>query len=543
MTPVKRDFPGCRWGGHPCRWRGLGKARRPSTIPGMMTFSLRRLEVNRRSRRSDGDWQEGAQSEPDPDDGLLVFQGEPEEVEETREEEGEDADDDPSIAPPPATWTMPGRPRGGGRGRRMVKAEQASSRGKGGRKRTFSPEQRLLLLETWQRSGLTASDFADLVDVSKHSLYVWKKRFDAEGPAGLQDKPKGGPRGSRLPDATKRAIRLMKEAHPDWGIERISDVLSRTEGFAASPSAIQRVLVEAGYVVEATPTRPHPDKKRRFERAKPNQLWQTDLFTFTLKRENRRVHLVAYMDDHSRFIVGFGLHASANSAMVREVLESAIANFGAPQEVLTDNGPQYVTWRGTSAFTKLLRRRGIRHVVSKPKRPQTLGKVERFWGTLWRECLEAAIFRGIDDARTRIAHFVDHYNFMRPHQGIDGLVPADRFFEAAPQIRQTLAAQVQSNALELARHGKPKKPLYLAGRIGETPVALHSEGGRVILSTADGERREVDLGQPEKHDEEEEAPPPPGTSPLDDVLRQLSESAASEDTQGEAQEGGETRDD
>ena len=292
---------------------------------------------------------------------------------------------------------------------------------------------------------------------------------------------------------------------------------------AASPSAIQRVLVEAGYVVEATPTRPHPDKKRRFERAKPNQLWQTDLFTFILKRENRRVHMVAYMDDHSRFIVGFGLHASASGALVREVLESAIANYGPPQELLTDNGPQYVTWRGTSAFTKLLRRRGIRHVVSKPKRPQTLGKVERFWGTLWRECLEAAIFRGIDDARTRIAHFVDHYNFMRPHQGIDGLVPADRFFEA-PQVRQTLADRVKANALDLARHGEPQQSLYLTGRIGETPVALHSEGGRVILSTPEGERREVDLGQAQAS-EAEETPPPPGTSPLDGMLRQLSDTA------------------
>ncbi len=151
------------------------------------------------------------------------------------------------------------------------------------------------------------------------------------------------------------------------------------------------------------------------------------------------------------------------------------------------------------------------------KRPQTLGKVERFWGTLWRECLEAAIFQGIDDARQRIAHFVDHYNFLRPHQGIDGLVPADRFFQSAPQVKQTLAAQVQANALEIARNGEPKKPLYLTGRIGETPVALHSEGDRVILTTGEGQRQEVDLGGAAPTDET----PPPGSSPLDGVIQQL----------------------
>ena len=67
---------------------------------------------------------------------------------------------------------------------------------------------------------------------------------------------------------------------------------------------------EQGYVVEDL--RPiHRDKVRRFERARPNQLWQSDLFTFVLKRQNRRVHLCAFMDDHSRFIVGYGLHASS----------------------------------------------------------------------------------------------------------------------------------------------------------------------------------------------------------------------------------------
>ncbi len=84
-----------------------------------------------------------------------------------------------------------------------------------------------------------------------------------------------------------------------------------------------RVLHEAGYVLEDVPTRPHPDHVRSFERAKPNQLWQTDLFTFMLKRQNRRVYLVAFLDDHSRYIVGFGLHASQSTALVIEVFASA----------------------------------------------------------------------------------------------------------------------------------------------------------------------------------------------------------------------------
>ncbi len=383
----------------------------------------------------------------------------------------------------------------------------------------FTGEQRLLLLDCWFRSKLPATEFSPLVGVSTATLYAWRRRFEEEGPAGLLGH-KRGMRGSQLPESTKRAILMMKDAHPDWGQDRIHDMLIRTEGIEASAGAVQRFLVESGYEVEPVTTRPHAPKVTRFERSRPNELWQTDLFTFMLKRERRRVHLVAYMDDFSRFIVGFGLHASASGAMVRETLEASIANFGAPAELLTDNGAQYHTWRGKSAFRKLCEKRGIKQIVASPRRPQTLGKIERFWGTLHRELIEGAIFRGLDDAKTRIGHFIGFHNFQRTHQGIDGLVPADRFFEASESVRHALAEQVAANAKELALHGEPRKPLYLTGRIGGEQVSLHSEGDKVLLTDAEGVREEVDLKAPGKR--QVLAAEGPGESVLDDVLGDLS---------------------
>jgi transposase InsO family protein len=58
-----------------------------------------------------------------------------------------------------------------------------------------------------------------------------------------------------------------------------------------------------------------------------------------------------------------------------------------PKEILTDNGRQYTVWRGTTRFEEEPRRQGIRHLKSRPQHPQTLGKVERFWKTLWDEFL------------------------------------------------------------------------------------------------------------------------------------------------------------
>jgi hypothetical protein len=125
-----------------------------------------------------------------------------------------------------------------------------------------------------------------------------------------------------------------------------------------------------------------------------------------------------------------------------------------------------------------------------------LGKIERFWGTLWRECVESAVFLDLGDAQRRIGLFIDHYNFQRPHQGIECLAPADRFFGAASVVKQTLAERVAANALELARQGLPRAPFYLTGQVDGQAFSVHGEGDRVVLRRATGEREEVELAPP-----------------------------------------------
>ena len=391
--------------------------------------------------------------------------------------------------PEPEEIERPRFPRLGGRRKSQALTRKSEDR----ERRPLSAKDRLYLLDAWVKSKLPAGDFAPIVGVSKHSLYVWKKLFAAEGPAGLETKPRGKTKKSApVIELTKRAILLLKEANPDYGCERISAILARDEALSASPATVAKVLKEAGYESAGVSTVPHAPPVRRFERERPNELWQTDLFTFVLRRQNRRVYLVGFMDDSSRFVVGYGLHASQSTSLVLEVFRAAVATYGAPKEVLTDNGSQYVTWRGKSAFAKECERQGIKQIVASPHRPQTLGKVERFWGTLWRECLEAAIFLDLEDARRRIGLFIDHYNFRRPHQGIDNHVPADRFFGAAPEVRKALNARIAANALDLARHGVPKKPFYLTGQIDGQPFSVHAEGERLFLMRP-GSREEVEL--------------------------------------------------
>jgi len=144
-----------------------------------------------------------------------------------------------------------------------------------------------------------------------------------------------------------------------------------------------------------------------------------------------------------------------------EVVKGAIGQWGAPREILSDNGRQFVAWRGKTRFQKTLKQQGIQHVRSAPHHPMTLGKIERFWQTIWREFLEEAVFASFADACQRLDHWMGYYNHQRPHQGIDGACPADRFYGMAKDIQEAVSHGCQENSLRLALGQEPQPPLYL----------------------------------------------------------------------------------
>ncbi len=391
-------------------------------------------------------------------------------------------------------------------------------RNSGGRTaRVISPEERRALIEALQKLKLPQAVFAKTYGVSVASLQKWLKAYRTYGPKGLEPKQRGRKKGSggiaMLPAPVQETIVATKRRFPFFGLRKVKDYLLRFFQVKVSAGGVRNTLERAG-IEPALPfvkkRRRSADKVRRFERALPMDLWQSDITSYVLRRESRRVYLTVFLDDYSRYVVAFGLTVRQTGDLVSDCLLEGISRFSKPKEVLTDQGRQYFAWRGKTEFQKLLDREGIRHVVSRAHHPETLGKCERLWATVGKEFWERAKPQDLEDARTRLGHFISHYNHFRPHQGLDGLVPADRFFGQADAVRKEIEDQLAGNELVLALDETPRKKVFLMGQVGEQKLSLRGERGRLVIETEHGLLEAMDLeevgndgGSDEQDDEHE----------------------------------------
>jgi transposase InsO family protein len=363
-----------------------------------------------------------------------------------------------------------------------------------GTSRTYTPDERRAAVEAYLKSDRTQVDFANLWGITSTTLATWVHRYEKDGPQGLETRrARPRKRKSSLPASVRAEIARTKRRFPDFGMRKVRDWLARFQGIRVSANTVQKTLKEEG--LANPPLRPKPKRKRqpprRFERSRAGELWQSDITSFLLTRHSRRVYLVVFLDDFSRYIVSWALCGHQKGVLVLDALSEGLARFGKPLEILTDQGRQYFAWRGKSEFQKLLEREGIKHVVARARHPQTVGKCERLWKTIDDEFWQRVQPQDLADARERLGHFFAHYNHFRPHQGIKGLTPADRFFGAQAAVREAMEAQLSQNELDLALEQTPRKSLYLFGQVGDRTVSVHGERGRVVVHTEDGERCEL----------------------------------------------------
>lgn len=107
------------------------------------------------------------------------------------------------------------------------------------------------------------------------------------------------------------------------------------------------------------------------------------------------------------------------------------------KEALTDNGPEFGPRQSNSKdkhpFERMLSELGIKHRYIRPYRPQTNGKIERFWRTIEDDLLRETYFESKEHLQEEILQYINYYNEERAHQGLNGEAP-NKFNQNCPRI-------------------------------------------------------------------------------------------------------------
>lgn len=283
-------------------------------------------------------------------------------------------------------------------------------------------------------AGMTVSAACLAFKVSRRFYYRWLPRWRGNRDAGLHDRssrPHRSPR--RLSELQERRIAGLR-ASTGWGPDRIGAQL----GLPAS--TVHRVLRRLGLLERKR----EPVEVVRYEFAEPGGMLHLDTKKLGRivggpghrvtgdRRDQKRgvgwevVHVA--LDDATRLVYAELLPDEKGRTAAR-FLVRALRWFRSQgvfvQRLLTDNGSAY----RSKVFRRVGRRLAIRHTRTRPYRPQTNGKVERWIRTVLSECLYLEVFASSDERRLALERFVDYYNCQRPHLGIGGRTPQQRLSE------------------------------------------------------------------------------------------------------------------
>ncbi len=281
-------------------------------------------------------------------------------------------------------------------------------------------EQRVQFVVAASRREKPLKELCAEFNISRPTGALWINRYAESGLEGICERSRR-PHGSpvQTPREQEQRVVALRQEHPDWGARKL-EVLLRGEGLRLTRSSIHRILLRYDLVREQDR---HRAAVKRFERERPNELWQMDFKG--PKNWPQRVGPLSVIDDHSRYLIGLSAAGNLDGDLVRQQLERAFESCGLPEAMLMDHGTPWWNWQSFSGRTRLslwMMRQGIRLCWSGIRHPQTQGKVERFHGSLQR----ALDRRGGPGAEPQawLDCFRQEYNQLRPHEALGMRTPA-----------------------------------------------------------------------------------------------------------------------
>jgi len=311
-----------------------------------------------------------------------------------------------------------------------------------GKRRQFTQEQKLNILESGKENGIKKA--AELSGVHYTTIYDWKKRCDALGEkAFLAYKSPSRGRGiKKITPKQEKAVRDTWDRYPGFGPSQIHNQLRR-QGVTISTRTVQQIMAANGYQVKGKKQKERENE--RFEANRPLELVQMDIVEFFIHK--LKVYLLLLLDDFSRFILGFRLLSETSTDAVIGLVQEVIDRYGKMEEILSDRGFVFYSWRGINRFERYLEVEGIHNTHARPHHPQTLGKIESVNKHLQKELIRREEFKGVSEAEVAIKKWVKTYNYERTHQGLGGLlVPAERFHGRVDEVLKSMCEGLDPEA-------------------------------------------------------------------------------------------------
>ena len=305
------------------------------------------------------------------------------------------------------------------------------------------------------RAGVPATEVAERYGVSRQSVHAWLRRYRDEGPSGLADRShRVRQHPWQISPELESAVCELRRAHPKWGPKRLVFEMDRRGHGTVTRSTVYRVLVRNGLVEPKSRKRRRQDFKR-WERPVAMQLWQLDVTASAFLAGGREVKIVTGIDDHSRYCVIAKAVMRATARPVCQAFLDAMAVYGVPEEVLSDNGTvftgRFIKPRPAEVlFERICRENGITQRLTRPASPTTTGKIERLHQSLQNELLnDHGSFESIEALQAALDAWRQEYNTDRPHQSLDMAFPAARFqYVASPLDLRAPAGQGLSSPAE-----------------------------------------------------------------------------------------------
>ncbi len=292
---------------------------------------------------------------------------------------------------------------------------------------------RLLAVFAADLGSVNVSELCAGLGVSRETFYKYRRRYAAEGPAGLVERSR---RPLLSPNQTSVEVeeaiihwrKRLAENDEDHGAQSIVYRLVR-DGWEQVPSVatVHRILVRNGHITPQPHKRPR-SSWRRFVWPSPNGAWQIDATRWVLSGGGE-VWVMDTIDDHSRLVPAALACESPTSETAWNTLSLGGERFGLPAHVISDNGlcftGRFLPDRGEVGFEQNLRVAGIRHIRSTPGHPQTCGKLERWHQTLKKWLRARPLAGSIAELQVQLDRFCTYYNHDRPHQGLAGATPIE----------------------------------------------------------------------------------------------------------------------